>query len=226
MNLKAWRSALALILFIVCPARSEDVERTEPFTAAERETAYTAAIEKRAGDILKLLAIGDDTKAARIHDAIVAQYRSLRARDEAIENMFQALSKNSPGIETNRNAILRSLSTQLHDHFLSRLAKDLSPEQMEMVKDKMTYNKVKVTYDAYCEILPNLSADEKARILGILKAGREEAMDGGSADEKTAIFQKHKNQINAFLMGNGHDVGKATREWEARQTKPAESAAH
>jgi hypothetical protein len=32
----------------------------------------------------------------------VAQYRSLRARDEALDAMFQALSKNAPGAETNR----------------------------------------------------------------------------------------------------------------------------
>lgn len=225
MNLKALLPALALVVFPVASILAEDTERTEPFTAAERESAYTTAIDKRAGDILKVLAIEDAAKSARVHDAVVAQYRSLRARDEAIDNMFAALSKNAPGIETNRQAILRVLSQQLHDHFLSRLAKDLSAEQVDAVKDKMTYNKVQVTYDAYCQILPKLTEAEKSRILAALKAAREEAMDGGSADEKTAIFQKHKDQINAFLNGNGHDVGKATREWEARQPKPAEAAA-
>lgn len=217
MNLKALLAALALIVLMAPAMRAEDTERTEPFTAAEREAAYTTAIEKRVGDILKLLGIEDTAKSARVHDTIVAQYRSLRARDEAIDNMFQALSKNAPGIETNRNAILRVLSQQLHDHFLSRLTKDLTPEQVELVKDKMTYNKVKVTYDAYCEIIPKLSDAEKARILALLKLAREEAMDGGSADEKTAIFQKYKDQINAYLNANGHDVAKATMEWEAKQ---------
>jgi hypothetical protein len=225
MNLKALRFALALIVFIVTPAVAEDTERTEPFTAAEREAVYTSAIEKRVGDIMKLLAIEDAAKAARVHDAIAAQYRSLRARDEALDNMFQALRKNALGIETNRHAILRVLSQQLHDHFLSRLAKELSPEQIEVVKDKMTYNKVKVTYNAYCEILPNLTDVEKARILGLLKTAREEAMDGGSADEKSSIFQAYKDQINAFLKANGHDVTKATLDWESKQPKPVEASA-
>jgi hypothetical protein len=90
---------------------------------------------------------------------------------------------------------------------------------VEQVKDKMTYNKVKVTYDAYCEIIPKLTEAEKAKILAALKVAREEAMDGGSADEKTAIFQKHKEGINAMLNANGHDVAQATKEWEAKQAQ-------
>lgn len=206
-------------------AAADATERTAPFTAAEREAVYTSSIEKRAGDILKLLTLTDPAKLPRVHDAIIAQYRSLRARDEAIDGMLQALSKNAPGIETNRQAIVRVVSQQLHPQFLARLATDLTPEQVETVKDQMTYNKVKVTYDAYCEIVPNLTDAEKAKILETLKAAREEAMDGGSADEKTAIFQKYKDQITAVLNANGHDVAKATKEWEAKHPVTAQDAA-
>ena len=194
-------------------------ESTPPFTAAEREAAYTQSIEKRATDILQLLALNDPAKSAKVHAVIVAQYRALRARDEAIDTMLKSLGKEAPGSETNRAAILPVLSRALHDQFIAKLSTDLNAEQVERVKDKMTYNKVKVTYDAYCEILSNLSENEKARILAALKDAREEAMDGGSADEKSAIFQKYKNQINANLSANGRDVAKATREWEARQPK-------
>jgi hypothetical protein len=203
----------------------DNTERTAPFTAAERESVYSASIEKRTGDILKELDLADTNKSSRVHDAIVAQYRSLRARDEAIDTMFQALSKNTPGIETNRGAILRVLSQQLHNQFVARLSADLTPGQVEKVKDKMTYNKVKVTYDAYCEIIPNLNDGEKAKVLELLKAAREEAMDGGSADEKSAIFQKYKDQINADLSTKGHDVIKATKEWEAKQKSTNEASA-
>lgn len=202
---------------VITAVLAEDEERTAPFTAAELEGIYTANIEKRTGEILNLLALKDEAKATRVHDVIMAQYRSLRARDEAMDGMFQALSKNAPGIETNRGAILKTLSRQMHDHFLSRLSAELTPEQVEQVKDKMTYHKVKVTYDAYCQIIPTLTDAEKANILELLKAAREEAIDGGSADEKTAIFQKFKNQINARLNANGHDVAAATKEWEAKQ---------
>ena len=221
MNHKAFLPILVLSSVLAQPVFAEDTERTAPFTAAELEAVYTANIEKRAGDILKVLALTDEAKTGRVKDAIVAQYRSLRARDEALDNMFQALSKNAPGIETNRAAILKVLSQQLHNHFLTRLTAELTPEQVEQVKDKMTYNKVKVTYDAYCEIIPKLTEAEKAKILAALKVAREEAMDGGSADEKTAIFQKHKEGINAMLNANGHDVAQATKAWEAKQAQAA-----
>ena len=82
---------------------------------------------------------------------------------------------------------------------------------METVKDKMTYYKVEVTYNAYREIVPNLTSEDKAMILAALREAREEAMDGGSADEKSAIFQKYKDQINARLSTKGFDVAKATK---------------
>lgn len=224
MNHKALLAILALALSFNLATFAEDTERTAPFTAAELEAVYTANIEKRAADILKVLALSDEAKAGRVRDAILAQYRSLRARDEALDAMFQSLGRNAPGIETNRAAILKILSQQLHDGFTKRLGADLTPEQVEQVKDRMTYNKVKVTYDAYCQIIPKLTDAEKAKILEMLKVAREEAMDGGSADEKTAIFQRHKDQINAMLNANGHDVAKATKEWEAKQAAAKSTA--
>jgi Spy/CpxP family protein refolding chaperone len=80
----------------------------------------------------------------------------------------------------------------------------------------MTYNKVKVTYEAYGVIVPSLTDAEKAKILELLKAAREEAMDGGNAPEKSAIFQKYKNQLNAYLDAQGHDTAKAFADWTAK----------
>ncbi len=192
-------------------------ESTAPFTASEIEEIYSKSIAKRTGEILSTLELSDTNKFTRVHDSIMAQYRSLRARDEAVDTMFRSLSKNAPGVESNRGAVVKILSKQLHEQFLTKLSNDLTPEQLEKVKDKMTYNKVKVTYDAYCEIVPKLTESEKGMILSTLKDAREEAIDGGSADEKTAIFQKYKDRINAQLAAGGHDVEKATKDWEAKQ---------
>ena len=192
-----------------------------PFTPEEKEAVYTEAIARRSAAIVELLAVDDAAKSNKLHGIIMAQYRALRARDEALDQMFRALSQDAPDAATNRAAILPIVSKPLHDQFLARLSAELTPQQVETVKDKMTYHKVEVTYNAYCEILPNLTSDDKAMILAALKEAREEAMDGGTADEKSAIFQKYKNQINARLSAKGFDVTKATREWEARQADVA-----
>jgi len=196
-------------------------EATAPFTEAEREEIYARTIGKRVDAILGDLKIGDTNKAERVRTVIATQYRSLRARDEAVDNLFNSLSRNAPGVESNRHAVVKLLSKQLHEQFISKLSADLSAAEIEAVKDRMTYNKVRVTYDAYCQIVPNLSADEKAMILEQLKAAREDAIDGGSADEKAAIFQIYKDRINAKLKTGGHDVEAATKAWEAKQQASA-----
>jgi hypothetical protein len=85
------------------------------------------------------------------------------------------------------------------------------------VKDAMTYNVVKVTVDAYDQFLPQLTAGQRAKIEAELKAAREEAMDQGTSKEKHAVFGRAKGRINNYLSKEGYDVGKATKDWEAKQ---------
>jgi uncharacterized protein DUF3826 len=48
-------------------------------------------------------------------------------------------------------------------------------------------------------------------------------MDGGSATEKSAIFQKYKDRINEYLNSKGHDVAKAYKDWEARRQEASKT---
>jgi Protein of unknown function (DUF3826) len=189
-------------------------ERTEPLTPADIEAAYTQAVEKRTEDILLQLDLKDASKSNRVTDIIIRQYRALRARDEIISTATLPLSPKSDAI---RDEIYQAVSKPLHEQFLVKLSAVLTPEQVEQVKDKMTYNKVKVTYDAYLEIVPNLTDTDKAKILELLKDAREVAMDGGSASQKSEIFQSYKNKINDYLDAHGHDVAKAYADWNAKQ---------
>ena len=153
-------------------------------TSEQAEAKYTAAIESRTADILKALALTDTNRVAAVHDAVIAQYRSLRAwHDENDAKLKTARA------DTNAVAQIRASLKTLHDKFLSVLAENLPPEQIETVKDKMTYGKVQFTFAGYVAQYPNLPDENKAEILRLLKLAREEAMDGGSADEKTAVFQ-------------------------------------
>ena len=187
---------------------------TPAATEAEKEAFYATTIENRALDILKLLNLSDAAKSNAVHEVLVSQYHDLRVRDAAIDTRLKVDGKEIS--YANRAAQLAVQSKPLHDAFLTKLAASLTPEQVEQVKDLMTYNKVKVTYDAYCAIVAGLTDAEKAKILELLKLAREEAMDGGSAPEKSDIFQKYKNQINSYLDAQGHDTAKAFKDWEAK----------
>jgi hypothetical protein len=180
-------------------------------TDAEKEAFYAKSVEIRVGDILKTLNLADDAKSNAVHDLLVSQYHALRVRDAAIDTQLKVDGKEIS--YDNRAAQLAIQSKPLHDKFFTALAQNLSPDQIDKIKDMMTYNKVQKTYDAYCQIVSGLTDAEKAKIMELLKAAREEAVDGGSAPEKSAIFQKYKDQINAYLDANGHDTAKALKEW-------------
>jgi hypothetical protein len=164
----------------------------------EQEAKYTQAIEGRTADILKILALTDTNKIAKVHDTIIAQYRTLNAWHDANDAKLKAAGK-----DTNAVAQIHASLQTIHDQYLAKLAVNLTPEQVEAVKDKMTYGKVQFTYKGYVTQYSHLSDENKQKILEMLKEARELAMDGGSAEEKTAVFQRYKGKINNYLSKQG-----------------------
>lgn len=166
--------------------------------AGQAGAKYTAAIEGRTADILKALALADTNRAAKVRATIIAQYRALNAWHNENDAQLKAAKA-----DTNAVAEIRASLKTLHEKFLSQLAENLTPEQVEKVKDKMTYGKVQFTFKGYVVAYPNLTEAQQAEILRLLKEAREEAMDGGSAEEKTAVFQRYKGRINNYLSKQG-----------------------
>ena len=109
-----------------------------------------------------------------------------------------------------------------HFGFDADLSRYLKPQEVERVKDVMTFDVVKVTYDAYCDMIPSLTTEEKAQILLWLKEGRELAIDAESSNKKHETFKKYKGRINNYLSQRGYDIQKEREAWEQRlktQTK-------
>jgi hypothetical protein len=179
------------------------VTETNP-SPEQVEARYTQTIEGRAADILKILQLSDTNRAAKVHDLVVAQYRALRDWHDANDAKLKAAKG-----DTNTVAQIRSSLKALHDQFLTGLSAQLTPEQVEKVKDKMTYSKVQFTYAGYLAAYPDLAGEHKQKILELLKDAREEAMDGGSSEEKTAVFQRYKGKINNYLSKQGIHPAKA-----------------
>lgn len=198
--------SLTLLATITSPAQ-EGAHSPHPM-AGETVANYNQAIELRTDDILKLLPLTDPDKKARVHEIIMAQYRALKSWHDANDARLKAAAK-----DTNIVAEIRASLKVIHDEFLAKLAAELTPEQVDIVKDKMVYNKVQVTYNAYCAIIPTLTEPQKAFILATLKEAREEAMDGGSANEKSAIFKKYKGRIANYLAKQGVNEAQFRKEW-------------
>jgi hypothetical protein len=208
-------TALALLTSCATPPPEPRAPVESPSVSAE-EAAYRAAIEKRTADILELLEINDGRRSAKVHDIIVAQYRALRDWHDAND----ARLKGATGEQSQQ---IKSSLRALHEKFIAELSAELTPSQVEKVKDKMTYNKVQVTYNGYVNMLPELTDAQKAKITAWLREAREEAMDGGSAEEKSTIFNRYKGRINNYLSAEGYDLKQASKDRNERLRRQREA---
>jgi sugar phosphate isomerase/epimerase len=103
-----------------------------------------------------------------------------------------------------------------HFAFDADLSLYLTPRQIETVKDVLTYNVVKVTYDAQCDMIPTLTDEEKAQILAWLKEARELAIDAESSRKKHEVFGRYKGRINNYLSRRGYDLTREREQWYER----------
>ena len=103
-----------------------------------------------------------------------------------------------------------------HFAFDANLARYLKPHEIERVKDVMTYNVVRVTYDAQLDMIPTLTDEEKQQILIWLKEARELAIDAESSKKKHEVFGRYKGRINNYLSRRGYDLTKEREAWYER----------
>ena len=69
--------------------------------------------------------------------------------------------------------------------------------------DKYTVGKVAFTLQGYKAIVPYLTAEEEAKILGFLKQAREQAIDYKNMNQISAIFEIYKTKSEQYLNNNG-----------------------
>lgn len=191
------------------------------------EIAYTKTLNERADKIVANLGIDDSAKSARVRDIVTRQYRDLReiheARDARIAAAKQESGKEAAdaGVKAATDEAMAKLE-KLHREYLARLSAELTPEQVDKVKDGMTYGVLPLTYRVYLEMLPQLTDEQKAQIKAWLTEAREFAMDGSTSKEKHAWFGKYKGRINNYLAKAGIDMKKAEKDLAARKSNPAE----
>ncbi len=209
----AFLSGILSVLLFVIATRAQD-------------TDYLRVISQRAEKIVASLNIADTSRSNRVHDLLVRQYRDLNEIHSARDAEIAAAKAKSAGDKSAVNSAVESARTaaktktdKLHGEFLSRLSVKLSPEQVDKVKDGMTYGVLPLTHGVYLRMYPDLKDAEKKQIWDWLVEAREIAMDGSTSNEKHAVFGKYKGRINNYLSKAGYDAKKG----EANLRKPAPS---
>jgi hypothetical protein len=193
-------------------------------------TAYLKVITLRADKIVAVLNINDASKSEKVRNIIRDQYNNLNdiytERDDKVKSIKdqykedEALRDTALSVEA-RN-VEKSLS-RLHLKYIGNLSRNLSAEQVEQVKNAMTYNVLPITYKAYQEQIPTLNETQKKQILIWLTEAREHAIDAESSDKKHAWFGKYKGRINNYLSAAGYDLKKEGEEWRKRITAKAQN---
>ncbi len=186
----------------------------------EKEAAYLKVVTERAAKIVATLGIDDTAKFSRVRTIVAYQYRDLNSiHDErnaivkaAKEQGGDAREAKVKAAENEADAKLYSL----HCAYVGKLMSELTQEQIEKVKDGMTYGVAPLTYRVQCEMIPTLTEDQKRYIWAALYEAREHAMDAESSDKKHWWFGKYKGRINNYLSAQGYDLTKEREAWNQR----------
>ena len=179
-----------------------------PLDCDGRDSAYVENIKGRAQKIVDGLQLTDQEKARTVRNIIANRYFLLNDIHAKYDKSQQD-----------------ALQAELYKHHFelaSALALYLTDEQVDAVKDGMTFGRLKRDYQATQDMIPTLSDFEKAQILIWLKEAREYAMDAADSKGKHYWFDKYRGRTNNWLSARGYDLKKERDEWMKRIEKEKE----
>lgn len=219
-NTNLLRIALPALLLFACQLATA---QSTPDDTQSAEEKYTQVITTRSEKILVPLHITDSAVYHSVKAVVIQQYRDVNSIHDKKKEDITAV-KNSPSADkTAQDAAIKKIEditasslTALHTKYIAKLSALLSPQQVEQIKDGMTYGVLPLTYNGYLDMLPALTDDQKKQVLVYLTEAREQAMDAESSDKKHQVFGKFKGRINNYLSAAGYDLKKEGEAWQKR----------
>lgn len=167
-----------------------------------QDPEYVETIKGRAQKIVDGLQLNDAQKAENVRNIIANRYFLLNDIHSKFDKKQQA----------ERDAELY----KHHFELASALSLYLTDEQIDAVKDGMTFGRLKRDYQATQDMIPTLTDFEKQQILIWLKEAREYAMDAADSKGKHFWFDKYRGRTNNWLSARGYDLKKERDNWMKR----------
>ena len=209
-----------LTIFVTLITLSATNAQTFTLDSNGRDKDYVSTILGRSKKVTDALNITGTEKGTEVLNIVANRYFELNDIYEERDSLKAAASKFTGDAKKQAQAFAESQKDsklyRSHFAFDADLSLFLNAAEIETVKDVMTYNVVKVTYDAQCDMIPTLKEEEKAQILAWLKEAREFAIDAESSRKKHEAFGKYKGRINNYLSKRGYDLTKEREEWAKR----------
>ena len=190
-----------VLVFLVCLVSLDTLGQVALKTEGQ-DPKYVETIKGRAQNIVDGLQLKDSKKAENVRNIIANRYFLLN----------DIHSKYGKDKQAERDAELY----KHHFELASALALYLTEEQIDAVKDGMTFGRLPRDYKAQLEMIPSLTDEEKAQVLIWLKEAREFAMDCGDSKQKHFWFDKYRGRTNNWLSSRGYDLKKERDAWMKR----------
>ncbi|MEY3738838.1 MAG: hypothetical protein RL544_1616 [Bacteroidota bacterium] len=201
--------ALYSLLIGVCLLLSGVVDAQQ---SSQDEAAYLQTITLRANKIVQALSVTDSSLFYQVQNMVVNQYAAIKNVHDNFNKKAKEETANATSIEAERMAALKVQ----HNQFIASLSSVLSVQQIDLIKDGMTYGVLPKTFKGYEEMILTLTPAQKNQIYAYLLEAREFAMDAESSEKKHAWFGKFKGKINNYLSAEGYDMKKEGIAWKER----------
>ena len=210
-----------LSIFTSLHAAGIEVNLNEKNQSVESINKAVAKAQK----IVEALELTDEVQKANVQNVIANRYLELykihadyEARDENIKTMD--LEEKEPDALEHSYYECNSFLYRSRFGYITWLSFYLTGDQIEIVKNEMTDNRLKVRYDAFVDMLPQMTEAQKHRVYSWLVEAREFSMDFITSRKMNQMFTKYRGRINNYLAREcGYDIAKASREQEERLLK-------
>ncbi|MDO4819714.1 MAG: DUF3826 domain-containing protein [Prevotella sp.] len=164
---------------------------------SKMEHGYVETILKRSEKLTDQLGISGTAKGDNVRNIVANHYFNLgRIYDE--------------------NTDVKGKLYDNHFEFVANLQSVCTPDEVDAIKDIMTYNARHVRYDAQIDMIPTLNAEERAQLMTWLNEAREIALDAKGSKEKHAVFKKYMGRFSNWLSKKGYDMNKERHNWGER----------
>lgn len=196
------KKILVILVGLVILVSLDAVAQGVALKTEGQDSAYVETIKARAQKIVDGLGLTDVQKAENVRNIIANRYFLLNT----IHAKYDKSQQDARDAELYKH----------HFELASALALYLTEEQIDAVKDGMTFGRLKRDYNAQLEMIPSLTDEEKAQILIWLREAREYAMDAADSKGKHFWFDKYRGRTNNWLSARGYDLKKERDAWMKR----------
>ncbi|MEP0366422.1 MAG: DUF3826 domain-containing protein [Cyclobacteriaceae bacterium] len=182
---------------------------------------YIKVLEGRTAKFLNEIDLGD--KYDEVQQIVIEQYCNLSSIHDTCDTRKVALRPLDVSKEEKDQMIVnlenerdRNLYIRHNAYIAQLLGAGLTYDQVDQIKDGMTYGVLPITMVGYEDMLLDITDPQKKQVWIWLYEARERAMDQSSSDDKHKMFGKYKGRINNYLSKEGYDLNAESKAWHAR----------